>query len=152
MLIGGDRMNRNNAYMLGVVAAGLLVGGPAQAQGTPDSFQLPSGRLHCQYQAADVQAKLPATVRCDVQGATFKAPPRGDCSLDFGDSLALPAAGRPVWACHGDTVMNPQNPVLAYGKTWTKGSLTCSSATTGLRCVNRSGHGFELARSRYRLF
>lgn len=145
-------MTRMQGLMSGVLILGLFVGGPARAQGTPDGFQLPSGRLHCAYQPADDQAGWPVSVRCDVQGVTFKVPAPVDCPLDYGDSLALPATGRPVWVCHGDTVMNPQNPVLGYGKTWKKGSLTCSSATTGVRCVNRSGHGFELARGRYKVF
>lgn len=126
---------------------------PADAQGVPVAgFQLPSGRLHCQAQPADPASGQAASVRCDVMGASFRAPPRGDCPLHIGDALALPATGRATWVCHGDTVADPRLPVLAYGQVWTWQGLRCSSAVIGVRCVNRDGHGFELARRQARVF
>ncbi|GGJ83811.1 DUF6636 domain-containing protein [Deinococcus aquiradiocola] len=122
--------------------------GLASAQDTVTGFRLPSGRLACQYDATSG----PASIRCDVLGATFKAPRPADCPLDWGDSLGLRASGRPYFVCHGDTVLDPSAPVLPYGVVWRKGNLTCRSSTAGVRCTNRSGHGFELARARYRLF
>jgi len=38
-------------------------------------------------------------------------------------------------------------PVLAYGKTWRYGPFACSSATNGLSCRNKAGHGFFLSRA-----
>lgn len=131
----------------------LSLSGAAAAQGmTPTGFQLPSGRLHCQAQSADPASGQAATVRCDVMGASFRAPPREDCPLDFGDALSLSATGRATWVCHGDTVADPRLPVLAYGQVWNWHGLRCSSAVTGVRCVNRDGHGFELARRQARVF
>ena len=121
---------------------------PASAQGTVTGFQLPSGRLACQYD----DGSGPPALRCDVLGATFKVPRPSGCTLDWGDSLGLAAAGKPYFVCHGDTVLDPSAPVLPYGSSWRKGGFLCRSSTAGVRCTNAAGHGFELARASYRLF
>jgi hypothetical protein len=41
---------------------------------------------------------------------------------------------------------------LKYGTSWSKGGITCRSASTGIRCTNASGHGFSLARGQTRRF
>ena len=144
-------MSRRRAGRWQVWAALLSLCGPQGHAQTADSgFQLPSGRLHCSYDPGDAQQ--PASLRCDVLEPSFRRPPSEPCPLDFGDSLALTTRGRPQWVCHGDTVLDPQHPVLAYGQTWSWGGFRCTSATTGVRCVNIAGHGFELARRAYRLF
>jgi hypothetical protein len=60
-------------------------------------------------------------------------------------------SGRPLWTCHGDTVMHLGH-ALAYGKTWRHGAFTCVSRITGLTCSNRSHYGFFLSRQSYRTF
>jgi hypothetical protein len=42
--------------------------------------------------------------------------------------------------------------VLAYGSAVRIGGISCTSATAGLSCRNRSGHGFFLSRERWRMF
>lgn len=42
--------------------------------------------------------------------------------------------------------------VLAYGRTWSGGGIRCASASTGLTCRNKSGHGFFLSREHWRAF
>ncbi|WP_407569140.1 DUF6636 domain-containing protein [Deinococcus altitudinis] len=127
----------------------LLLSAPVSAQGTVTGFQLPSGRLACQYD----DASGPPTLRCDVLEPTFKKAPRPtECPLEWGDALGLGAAGKPFLVCHGDTVLDPSTPVLRYGPSWRKGKFTCRASTAGVRCSNAAGHGFELARARYRLF
>ncbi|MDP8911577.1 MAG: hypothetical protein M3M94_05875 [Actinomycetota bacterium] len=54
--------------------------------------------------------------------------------------------------CAGDTVLGARLPVLRYGRTWSRGGFTCRSRRAGVRCTNRSGRGFLLARERWRLF
>ena len=61
-------------------------------------------------------------------------------------------AGAAGFVCHGDTVIDPQRPVLGYGLLWQRAGLTCRSSTAGVRCINIDGHGFELARGRYKVF
>jgi Family of unknown function (DUF6636) len=41
---------------------------------------------------------------------------------------------------------------LSYGRTWSRGTLSCVSRSTGLTCQNQVGHGFELSRERQRMF
>lgn len=43
-------------------------------------------------------------------------------------------------------------PILRYGRTIRGGGVTCTSLRQGLRCSNRSNHGFLLARERQRVF
>ena len=137
---------------VGLLLAVLGLGcGTASAQSTSldDGFSLPSKRLQCQF-APDGPA---FTLRCDVLEPAFKAPPQpADCPLAWGDSLGLDDNGTPYFTCHGDTVVDPARPVLAYGQSWRRGGINCLSSPAGLRCVNRDGHGFELARARYRFF
>jgi hypothetical protein len=44
----------------------------------------------------------------------------------------------------------PVTPTLAYGTSWRSGTLTCASRTTGVTCLNRSGHGLFLSRASWR--
>lgn len=41
---------------------------------------------------------------------------------------------------------------LAYGRSWRRLGISCSSRSDGLTCRNRSGHGFFLSRERQRIF
>jgi hypothetical protein len=57
------------------------------------------------------------------------------------------------FVCAGDTSMDAQAPILAYGHAVTRGGLSCSSATSGMTCRStRTGHGFFVSRQGYRLF
>jgi hypothetical protein len=42
--------------------------------------------------------------------------------------------------------------VLAYGRSWRRGELTCTSRSAGLTCCNPEGHGFVLSRESQRVF
>ena len=43
-------------------------------------------------------------------------------------------------------------PILRYGRTYRGFGIRCTSRMSGLRCTNRSGHGFTLSRERQRTF
>lgn len=119
---------------------GLVVRASAQ-----EGFQLPSGNIHC--------ALWDGRLRCDALAFAYPRPPRPrDCDLDWGGAIEMGARGAARLVCHGDTVANPAAPVLGYGQAWRGPGMTCTAATTGLRCTNAEGHGFELARARLRLF
>jgi len=63
----------------------------------------------------------------------------------------LPARGRPhVRFVVGN--IGTEVPVLRYGRSWRRNSLSCISRRTGLTCRNRAGHGFTLSRERQQLF
>ncbi len=134
-----------------ILLALILLAGTAGAQTLTldDGFALPSGRLHCQF---DAQGQQGPTVRCDVLEPTFKRTVPASCPLDYGDSLALDIRGKALFVCHGDTVFDPSRPVLAYDQLWQRGGLTCLSSKSGVRCINIDGHGFELSRTRASTF
>ena len=110
-----------------------------------ESFQLPSGNIHC--------ALFEGTLRCDVLNFTYARPPRPrGCEQDWGGAVELGGKGAPVLLCHGDTVADPSNPVLGYGRAWQGPGMACTATQAGLRCVNGDGRGFEMARARMRMF
>jgi hypothetical protein len=138
---------------LGIALAGLALGLSAtvapsavasRAPAALVSFHTPSGNIGC--------ITFNGSLRCDIAQFSWHRPARPkDCPLDYGDSFTMRGTGRPVWTCHGDTVMH-QGHALAYGKTWHHGAFKCVSRITGLTCSNRSRHGFFLSRQSYRTF
>ena len=107
-------------------------------------FQLPSRNIGCAYGTS------PTYLRCDIRSG-LKPAPRGKCDLDW-TGLQITPTGRARPTCAGDTALLPNAPVLAYGRTWRRGGIACTSRRTGLRCRNRAGHGFTLARQAWRIF
>jgi uncharacterized protein DUF6636 len=71
--------------------------------------------------------------------------PKG-CTVDWTGGYQVGATGRAQKVCAGDTVLSPTARVVRYGTTWRSGPFTCKSSSSGLRCKNRSGHGFFLSR------
>ncbi len=103
----------------------LLVAGAAQAR--ISTFKTPSGNIGCLYDSS------PSFLRCDIRSGLRPPPPRpGRCDLDWGDSVSLGRTGRTKLVCHGDTALLPSAPVLAHGKTRTRGPLSCTSRPAGL--------------------
>ena len=123
---------------LAIVLA-LLV--PATASGKFTFIQTPSHNIGCLYQSS------PAALRCDIRSGLKPPPskPRG-CTVDWTGGYQVGATGRAHKVCAGDTVLSANARVVRYGTTWRGGPFTCKSSTSGLRCKNRSGHGFFLSR------
>lgn len=114
------------------------------------AFQTPSGNIHC---AAYADGANRAELRCDLVQNTARIPPRpADCELDWGDAFGMNNRGQAERICHGDTVQNPKNPVLQYGKRWSAGGFRCDATQSRLRCVNTDRHGWELSRSKQIVF
>ncbi|MGZ4388796.1 MAG: DUF6636 domain-containing protein [Gaiellaceae bacterium] len=143
------------AAVLTIAAAGAA---PARAAGIV-AFHTPSGNIYCAY-APSSEGYAPS-IRCDI-GTKLWRPPRKPawCPVDYGQGLSLTAVpkpgqkgvGRASVVCAGDTVMGLRAPVLAYGRRFARGGISCLSAFSGLTCRNAAGHGFFLSRQRYRLF
>jgi hypothetical protein len=110
-------------------------------------FQSPSKNIGCIAIEGDDYA------RCDIIERSWKPPRKpADCDLDWGHAFGVGPDGAGV-VCAGDTVLNPDAPVLAYGEVSRVGNLECSSTTEGMRCTHRAtGRGFFLSRARYELF
>ncbi len=138
---------------LAALAATAALGVPATAAAqTLISFRTPSGNIGCIYNSS--APGDPAALRCDIRSRLRHPPParpRG-CNLDWGDSLFMHRTGGAILTCHGDTAIDSHARVLAYGKRWVKDGFTCASQAIGLRCANRSGHGFFLSRERWERF
>jgi hypothetical protein len=121
----------------------LLTGGTASAFW----FQTPSKKIAC---AGDSKQ-----IRCDTEFATrfaaAKYKPKG-CSFDWGQAFEMTPRGAARIGCVSDTVLNHKAKVLPYGQSKTFGAFRCKSSTSGLRCTNRSGHGWLLSRQTQSLF
>jgi len=104
-------------------------------------FRTPSGNIGCAFSSS------PASLRCDILSGLKPRPPRPQgCELDWGFGYSLGPTGRTRVMCAGDTAVDRRAKVLRYGRTWSRDGFTCASRVGGLRCSNRSGHGFHLSR------
>jgi Family of unknown function (DUF6636) len=119
------------------------------------AFKTPSGNIVCGWSIAPGRS---GSIECGV-GSGLKPPPAPlHCSAgDPNDKrVSLTATGRAVPVrCAGDPgpfLSRAGAGVLGYGQTWSGGGISCSSATTGLTCKNRVGHGFFLSRESWRTF
>jgi hypothetical protein len=119
------------------------------------AFKTPSGNIVCGYSIAP---DGDASMECGVKSG-LKPPPHpihcqaGDPN-DKRVSLTATGLARAV-LCAGDPgpfVVESKAGVLGYGQTWSGGGISCTSATTGVTCRNRAGHGFFVSRDGWRLF
>jgi hypothetical protein len=102
------------------------------------AFRTPSGTIGCVSESS---------LRCDIRSGVRPRPPRpAACDLDWALGFSMGATGRASVVCAGDTAIEQGARVLRYGTRWSRGSLVCLSRRVGLRCANRSGHGFFLSR------
>ncbi len=126
-----------------------IVVAPAGASSSITWFRTPSKNIYCAWFHESGSTQV---LRCDVSRLTHQAPkPRG-CQFDWGRSFGMNPTGRAATLCVSDSVHDKRAKALAYGNTRKFGSFSCTSKTSGLRCSNRSGHGFFLNRDRYKLF
>jgi len=127
------------AFVAGLVGACITASGSALAQDI--SFRSPTGNIHCM-----IFSGTDAAARCDLSEFTQSYPRPADCDLDFGYAFEVRAEGQGEPICAGDTVIDENAPVLAYGRSVVGSGITCTSEKTGMTCVNDEGHGFTLAR------
>ena len=118
---------------------------PAPAYALTVQFRTPSANIGCVYSSEPGLGG--PFLRCDILSGLKPKPrkPRG-CELDWAFGFQLSARGRAQTVCAGDTAVDRRAKTLRYGHAWTRGGFVCTSRLTGLRCKNRSGHGFVLSR------
>lgn len=120
---------------------------PASAAAAdPRMWQTPSGNIAC--------AAFGAQLRCDMR-ELGNAPARqpASCEGDYGNAFGVGRnASRGRRLCVTDAVGGPGTPTVRYGRTWRRNGFRCRVRETGVRCVNRRGHGFFLRRGLQRLF
>jgi hypothetical protein len=127
------------------VAGGLILAFSASAHAAIYFFRTPSSNIGCLY-SAEPGAGGPY-LRCDILSGLKPAPkrPKG-CTLDWKYGYRLRPTGPALTVCAGDTAVNRRAKPIPYGGKWSRGGFTCLSRKTGLRCHNRSGHGFFLSK------
>ena len=127
----------------------LIVAFPAGAGAASSYFETPSRNIACGWFSG-----FGGSLRCEIGSLLRPLPPRpASCDVDWGYGISMGRTGRAHVLCAGDTVRRTgEVAILGYGRTWQRGGFKCTSAKTGLRCVNVSGRGFFLSRERWRIF
>ncbi len=122
-------------------------------------FKTPSGNIQCEYQYG---GNAPGGVQCGIKSGLKPPPPRRGPGCSQSNRVSLAVTGRVQTGksiCPGEDegdagpfAGGPTAFVLGYGKTWSGGGLSCTSAVSGLTCRNKDGHGFFLSRGNWRQF
>jgi hypothetical protein len=134
-----------------LVITALVAGAAAQSRAGQlriARFQLPSRNIGCGYLPRSSSGA--ASLRCDILSGLQPAP-RRHCMFDW-TGLELAARARARATCAGDTIYSRGAPILRYGRSWRRGPFTCTSRRTGVTCRSTAGHGFFLARNRWRTY
>ena len=126
-----------------VLVAAFVLAAPARA--VVSQFRTPSSNIGCVFSSEP--GRVGPYLRCDILSGLKPKPsrPRG-CHLDWTFGFQMRWKGLATTVCAGDTTVDRRAKVLRYGSTWSRSGLSCTSRRTGLRCHNRSGHGFLLSR------
>jgi hypothetical protein len=120
-------------------------GGPVPG-GSLRTFRTPTGNIGCVMSDQEV--------RCDIRQQDWSPPRRpASCQLDYGQGISVGIEGRARFVCAGDTALDSAALRLPYGRTSRAGNFSCASRVSGITCRNTvTGHGFFMARDRYRVF
>ena len=112
------------------------------------SFRSPSGNIACALFSYGGQT----SVKCDVAEHSWVAPPQDPgCQLGWGSRVQLEQGGGATFSCYAQNLPAPER-TLAYGSTWSIGSITCDSESAGMTCTDGSTrHYFFVARESYRI-
>lgn len=129
-------------------AALCLLVWPATALADGYGFMTPSGNIFCNG-AVEV-----SEISCTL--AERSGPPAlprpASCTATWGHSYTLQATGGVTMVCSGPPSRVNYTDIAPYGVTGRFGAITCQSESSGLTCVNASGHGFSLSRGRQQVF
>ena len=133
-------------------------------------FSSPTKNINCIYESAQppnppyTKVSAEAYVRCDIMQftPTLKSVPQqskedieifGKCTLGQMKAFMIQEKGvQTKTYCPTDVPISDGQFVLDYGKSFTRGGLTCVSQMNGMTCKNGLGRGFFLSRSSQRLF
>jgi hypothetical protein len=119
-----------------------------------DDFASPTGNIICFASVGEHAAREHGFVECEIKSGLVPPPPRLGCELDQ-RGVVVGSTGSPRLSCRSDPTpagLDEQIPTLAYGTTWAGFGVSCVSRETGVRCTNRDGHGFSVAREAWGLF
>ena len=109
-------------------------------------FESPSGNIVCSMYVSTTGSD---NVMCAAAEHDWLAPKPADCQLAWGDRIDLEAGAPAHFGCYGQE-MPPVTHTLEYGQYQELGSLSCSSETVGIMCIdNTSGHFFSISRQNH---
>jgi len=115
---------------------------------TSEGFRTPSGNIRCLLRSGSLECLILSGLKPAIRAAP--------CNVDsyYGIALRQRERARPYRACLGgvDGPLAVEGPVLAYGRSWRRGSLSCLSRFAGLTCQSLVGHGFFLSRASWRVY
>ena len=128
-----------------VVVTALFLALAGSASAAVFMFRTPSSNIGCIF-TSEPSFGGPE-LRCDILSGLRPAPkrPKG-CTLDWKYGYRIRPTGPALKVCAGDTAVDRRAKVVPYGAKWGRGAFTCLSRRAGLRCHNRSGHGFFLSK------
>ena len=132
-----------------VTAAPPSVAIPVAQHITSDApFQSPSGNIQC---AMSTYGAGGHTVRCEVADHAWTATQPDGCQMNWGDRVAMEEGSAAEFGCYGQNMPAPTH-TLGYGQIQTLGSLSCSSETVGIMCIDtNTGHYFSVSRETVQL-
>ena len=108
-------------------------------------FRMPSANIGCIFDSGPEFSG--PNLRCDILSGLKPAPKRpSGCTLDWKYGYRIFPTGKARTVCAGDTAVDRHSKVVRYGHRWRMGGFTCLSRKIGLRCTNRSKHGFFLSK------
>ena len=129
------------AVVVAAVAASSATAGRTVLPG----FRSPSGNIRC-----FVVDKLYCSIGRSAYGGRLQA----RCDLDW-HGFVLGSSAKAKVYCTSNSAYDmgkqrPSNRILPYGKSFHRGSFTCTSRVTGITCRNRNGHGLFVSRQAWR--
>ena len=104
-------------------------------------------RTKQQHPMRDLYRRL-SGARCDLHGAaTMSFPKRpADCDLDWGHAFEVGATGEAHPPALAIRSLIPRDLCSITAKASRRAAIACTSAKTGMTCINREGHGFTRPR------
>jgi hypothetical protein len=139
------RLYYDSGVRAAVVSAVLLLALAGSANGAIFLFRMPSSNIGCAY--SNEPGSGGPNLRCDILSGLKPAPSKpAGCKLDWKYGYRIRPTGKALKVCAGDTTVDRRAKALRYGHRWRAGGFNCLSRKVGLRCTNRSGHGFFLSK------
>ncbi len=129
------------------LALAAVSAGTASAAGKNGFFKTSNNRIWCGWGYGGGTG----FVVCGIKNGYLKPKPKNTCKhIDYvGNRIAFNATGKAkIQPCAGDAgpFANPKTTkVLAPGKTWSGGGMSCTAIkSSSVKCKNKSKHGFKM--------
>ena len=129
-------------------AAAAIAAGTASAAPKSGFFKTQNGRIYCAW----AYGGSVGGVVCGIKNGKLSPKPKNNCkrqAVDYvGNRIGMTTKSKAaVQACAGDAgpFANPKaTKVLAPGKTWKGGGMSCKVTKSSATCKNKKKHGFTI--------